>query len=207
MEYENSIETLDVSHCAIDLTSLKTYLKDATGLRNFRYSPNDRLVTVARTDLLSFLVEMLLEYASRTLRTLDISDYVWDYKHAGTGGYPIGSLQGFQHLETIRVHRTLEAYEHELSLHKDSPGAKLIDMLPKSAIRVVFENCSDMVRALATLEDLSGRGENMLPHLELVRFEFERYRNLGPNVLEWTQGTIHSFDEPNKEITTGVWWE
>lgn len=180
----SSIERLSLNESEVDVISLNTYLKDTKHLRHFRCDVGGsgmHHIACSYRDI----VQRLLRYTTHSLRSLELGNDGCRPDLARAGGHFLGSLKAFQALQRIKVQASMfikpfEKLDPGTITVKPGNPRKLVDMLPASAIRIVFASESlpedeygvDEDVAIAILKDLPEK-RALLPKLENVEFHYK----------------------------------
>ncbi|KAL8787425.1 MAG: hypothetical protein Q9213_002202 [Squamulea squamosa] len=172
----SKVEKLVLLHANVGIGSLDTYLKDIENLQHFEFHYD--LSSMDAGYILRHVMHKLLVYAGHSLCYLELGGGSIEAQYARAADLFIRSLKSFQCLETIRLESGMfiePAQPEEGTAGQVTAGyaRKLIDLLPKSAIRVVFQETTGVGKDLvgSMLHSLPESKVDLLPNLRSITFD------------------------------------
>ena len=199
--HHSRLERLYLKYPEIDLKSFENYTKDIKNLQELHLRLFSTISIPSRLRLpVGKAVQALLRSAGHSLRHLELRDANISHKDFRESLYHIGSLKGFQVLETAEVAaymfiapvQSRADQSNSVATASLSHPSKLINCFPPSVVRVKFTDTRICLRnhgekdelefAVDMLQELPEKKSELLPLLERVVFDYPvpsfRYRHL-----------------------------
>ena len=199
--HRSCLKRLSFQSAEMDLQSFETYTKDIENLQELRLSlkrnngiPSSNLLPIGKA------IQALLSSAGHSLRHLEIAKAKSNRLRYSANQQYIGSLRGFQVLETVKIpayilitllQRSEDPFNNVVTAPLGQPS-RLIDYFPPSLVRITFTGDSSFLPGIELitntqiiidmLQELPETKSEFLPLLESVVFEYIvssfRYRDL-----------------------------
>ncbi len=145
--YIGTLIKLVLDECGIDPYNLQRVTADIAALQEFSFNPDPEAVeprfylpekNFAPVEQPREIVQYLLQSASYSLVSLDLTNYKSLYSEDTNQCYFIGSLKGFEILQRLRINYRKFVENRRIHWVQDFRTHRMVDMIPTSVVTVTL---------------------------------------------------------------------